>query len=452
MGDIRDGEVVEVKGSAAKPYELRNTGGVYSCSCPAWRNQNVPIEQRSCKHLRGLRGDAAEDARILAAGGTPGASGRKTRPKGAAPVVHEDTPEVVDDASDGAPVLLAERWDGVLDPTGWWMSEKLDGVRAYWDGTCLRSRLGNELMAPDWFLEGLPSSALDGELWAGRRQFQRAVSIVRRQDRGEAWREISFVVFDAPTLDAGFEQRLDHCRRILDSTRWPHLSAHDHRRCDGIDALRGELARIEGLGGEGLMLREPGSRYVAGRSTTLLKVKSFRDAEAVVIGHTAGQGRHEGRVGALVVERPGGTRFSVGTGLSDAQRAAPPPIGATITYRYQELTDAGVPRFPSFVGVRDDVRLPRPVSAPPPPTAPRPVTQTQPASTPAAGTRRFEFSDGSSNKFWEVAVAGSDMVVTFGRIGTAGQSKTKAFPSPVTANAEAEKLVAEKTGKGYRPA
>jgi DNA ligase 1 len=216
MRDLADGERYEMEGSAATPYELRNAGGVYSCTCPAWRNQGGAIERRTCKHLRKLRGDAAEDARIAAAGGRI----ERERPRRAKPSPTAETPaaEPADTAAEedaGAPVLLAERWDGAEDPTGWWMSEKLDGVRAYWDGQSLSSRLGNAFIAPDWFTAGLPSTSLDGELWAGRRQFQRAVSIVRRQDRSELWREISFVVFDAPTLEAPFEERLALCRELL---------------------------------------------------------------------------------------------------------------------------------------------------------------------------------------------------------------------------------------------
>src|SRR6185369_4443334 len=102
------------------------------------------------------------------------------------------------------------------------------------------------------------------------------------------------------------------------------------------------------------MLRQPGSMYVAGRSATLLKVKTFHDAEAVVVGHQAGAGRHKGRMGALLVKLPDGTDFAIGTGFSDREREQPPSIGATVTFRYQELSDAGVPRFPSWVGVRHD--------------------------------------------------------------------------------------------------
>jgi DNA ligase-1 len=144
------------------------------------------------------------------------------------------------------------------------------------------------------------------------------------------------------------------CDELMARIRPEFAQAHPHLVCTGSEHLRTELARVEALGGEGLMLRQPASRYIAGRSTTLLKVKSFLDAEARVVGHTRGTGRHAGRLGALEVELPNGIRFSVGTGLSDAERDQPPAIGALITFRYQELSNDGVPRFPSFVGVRDD--------------------------------------------------------------------------------------------------
>ncbi len=436
MADLQDGEVFEMQGSAVAPYELKNTGGVYSCTCPAWRNQSVPIERRTCKHLRRLRGDADEEARVAAAGGSI-QSPRATKTELGAPGVDEE--------EGGAPVLLAERWDGVQDPTGWWMSEKLDGVRAYWDGKVFLSRLGNQYLAPDWFVAGLPPTPLDGELWVGRKQFQRTVSIVRRQDKSESWKDVAFVVFDAPELDAPFEERLAHCRTLLEASRPPHARVHEHEPCGGIEALRTELARIEAQGGEGLMLRKPGSRYVAGRSATLLKVKSFLDAEARVIDHLPGAGRHKGRLGALVVEASDGTRFSVGTGFSDAERASPPPVGSVITYRYQELSTGGVPRFPSFVGLRDDV----PFVPAPPPSGPAAKTIPPPAPVGSSGRRRFEMADGTSNKFWEIEVRDADLTVCFGRIGTAGQTKTKSFPSAAAAEAEAARLVSEKTSKGY---
>ena len=339
MPDLEDGESIEVQGSGSARYVLKNVGEVYSCTCPAWRNQSLGIEKRTCKHLKALRGAAVEAARV----GAP-----VTGKAAAAPAK----------ATEGPPLLLANPWDNDQDLTGWWMSEKLDGVRAYWDGTTFQSRLGNRYHAPGWFTAGLPETPLDGELWGGRKRFQRTISVVRRQDQSDHWKEISFVVFDAPAMDAPFEERLARCRAQLEEGKPPHAKVLDHEVCRGLDHLREELRRVEALGGEGLMLRRAGSLYEVGRSSSLLKVKSFFDAEALVIEHLAGEGRHKGRLGALLVDLADGTRFSVGTGFSDAERKSPPKAGAIITFRYQELSEAGVPRFPSYVGVRTDVRWP----------------------------------------------------------------------------------------------
>jgi DNA ligase-1 len=256
-------------------------------------------------------------------------------------------------------LLLAHPWDSTTDLTGWWMSEKLDGVRAWWDGAGkFLSRQGNIYHAPAWFTAGLPSVPLDGELWLDRKAFQRTVSIVRRHDQSEHWRQISFVVFDAPAATGSFEARQKSLLEMFNESFLPYARVLEQERCGGIGHLQAELARVESLGGEGLMLRQPGSQYEAGRSSTLLKLKRFHDAEGRVVEHVPGKGRHAGRLGAVVVALPNGLTFSVGTGFTDAQRQSPPPVGSIVTYRYQELTDRGVPRFPSFVRVRSDVETP----------------------------------------------------------------------------------------------
>ena len=247
------------------------------------------------------------------------------------------------------------------------MSEKLDGVRAFWDGRQFLSRQGNLYHAPDWFLEGLPAVPLDGELWLDRKAFQRTVSIVRRQDKGEQWRAMRYLIFDAPAATGPFEERVEFLQDGVRGWRNEFVTIHEHTLCRDVGHLRDELRRIESLGGEGLMLREPGSRYVAGRSTTLLKVKTFHDAEATIVRHEPGKGKHQGRLGALTVQLPNGKEFSVGTGFSDRQREQPPPVGSLITFRYQELSDAGIPRFPSFIGLRSDVH--RSTAKPPQPVA-----------------------------------------------------------------------------------
>jgi DNA ligase-1 len=336
---LAEGVEVTVQGSSST-YTLSRSGAVTMCSCPAWRNQGAAIDRRTCKHLRAYLGDAVESARVGAA-----PPKRAAASGGRAQAVKKDS---------APPILLAHKWELTHDPTGWWMSEKLDGLRAYWDGTRFLSRLGNTFVAPAWFTEQLPTEVLDGELWAGRKRFGRANGIVRSGAGSDEWKGVSFVVFDAPNATGGFEDRIAHARQLL-ANHATHARVLDHDVCSGLDHLRAELARVEGLGGEGLMLRKPGSSYAVGRSTTLLKVKTFHDAEARVIGHAPGTGKHEGRLGALVCQLPSGATFNVGTGFSDAEREAPPAIGSAITFRYQELSDDGVPRFPSYVGERVDV-------------------------------------------------------------------------------------------------
>ncbi len=428
MPDLKDGETAEVKGSAREPYIIKNVGGVYSCTCPAWRNQSIGIERRTCKHIRALRGEAAEQERL----GSLAPAAPKTAKEG-----EENAPKL----------LLAESWDNAADLSGWWMSEKLDGVRAWWDGKQFLSRLGNVYHAPDWFTAGLPAVPLDGELWLDRKAFQRTVSIVRRQDKSDHWKQIKYVLFDAPAVSGPFEERQKALAELIRQHRPQYASVLDQVGCTGIEALKMELARVEALGGEGLMLRQPGSSYQAGRSPTLLKVKSFHDAEGRVVEHLPGKGRHEGRLGAVVVELPNGLTFSVGTGFSDSQRESPPAVGSTITYRYQELTERGVPRFPSFV--RAAAEAPQPKTVASIPTRSKAV-QAKPKPTATAMKRYFEFVEGSSSKFWEIAQDGKDVTVRFGRIGISGQTQTKTLADADAATKHAEKLVKEKTEKGYK--
>jgi DNA ligase-1 len=257
------------------------------------------------------------------------------------------------------PLLLAHVWTPEVDPTGWWMSEKLDGVRAYWDGKTFRTRLGGTYEAPEWFTEGLPDCPLDGELWAGRGNFLRAVSIAKKKDLApefsDRWTELSYVVFDSPSQwDYSFERRQEELSHLVGPPRCMHSVRLNQTPCKGLLHLREELAIVEAKGGEGLMLRQPGSLYEAKRSRTLLKVKTFLDAEATVVSYEPGKGKHKGRMGAVNVCTPDGREFSVGTGFDDKERESPPPIGCTLQYSYQELSKYGIPRFPVFLRIREE--------------------------------------------------------------------------------------------------
>ena len=251
-------------------------------------------------------------------------------------------------------LLLANVWSPAVDPTGWWVSEKYDGLRGYWDGRKLWSRKGQAIVAPGYFLAELPAGvALDGELWMGRGKFEEAISTVLSQTPDERWKRMSFMVFDAPQAEGSFEKRMEFLRATLPKEN-QFVKLVLQERCKGAAQLIAERDRVVALGGEGLMLRKPESEYEAGRSPTLLKVKPLEDAEATVMAHFPGKGKYEGKLGSLRVRTAEGREFSIGSGFTDAQRAAPPPVGTVITYRYRGVTAKGLPRFPSFLRVRRD--------------------------------------------------------------------------------------------------
>lgn len=248
---------------------------------------------------------------------------------------------------------LANVYRGEVDLAHYWVSEKLDGVRARWDGEALYSRRGNRFNAPGWFVAGFPEVALDGELWMGRGTFEILSGAVRRQTPDDqSWRRIRFMVFDLPESSAPFDQRLVELRAILDGAPPSRIALVRQFRVSGEAELMAALDRVVAEGGEGLMLRDGRSRYRGGRNDDLLKLKTYEDAEAVVVGHLPGKGKFAGMMGSLLVETPDGHRFRIGTGFSDAERRDPPPVGATVTYQYTGRTANGIPRFASFLRIR----------------------------------------------------------------------------------------------------
>ena len=250
-------------------------------------------------------------------------------------------------------ILLAEVYRNQVDVTRYLVSEKLDGVRAVWDGKTLRFRSGREINAPQWFLEGLPKRSLDGELWLGRGTFERLSGIVRRDVPDDAeWSQVRYMIFELPGGEGDFRQRAEQIRQLVRQANVSWLREIEQLPVVDRDSLQKRLNEVVKAGGEGLMLHRADALYETGRSDTLLKVKPWEDAEAVVIAHLPGKGKHAGRLGALRVRADDGREFSLGTGLSDAQRDNPPAIGATVTYRYRDLTRHGLPRFASFLRVR----------------------------------------------------------------------------------------------------
>jgi DNA ligase-1 len=252
-------------------------------------------------------------------------------------------------------LMLADVYRQGVPLDDYWVSEKYDGVRGYWDGSALWTRGGERVAAPAWFTAPLPRMPLDGELWAGRGRFALAVSTVRSQTPNDlAWREMRFMVFDLPKQPGDFTTRLAALRKLLPIVGAPWVVPVAQERATTHEALHALMDKTVQMGGEGLVLHRGASLYRGERNADLLKVKPYDDAEARVVAHLEGKGRHAGRLGALLVEMPDGQRFRLGGGFTDAQRDDPPPIGAWITYRYNGTHPGGLPRFARFLRVRED--------------------------------------------------------------------------------------------------
>ena len=256
---------------------------------------------------------------------------------------------------DAPRLLLARDAPDDIDPHGYLVSEKYDGVRALWDGRMLRFRSGLVVAAPAWFTAGLPAQPLDGELWLDRGRFETVSAIVRRHEpRDGEWRSLRYMLFELPDAPGDFAARASALQRLVVASRFESLAAVEQTTIPDRRAHRARLDEVVRAGGEGLMLHRADAPYESGRNETLLKLKPVHDADAIVMGHIGGRGKHAGRLGALWVRNVQGVRFALGSGFTDAQRTDPPPIGATVTYTYRGMTAAGTPRFATFLRVRAD--------------------------------------------------------------------------------------------------
>ena len=255
------------------------------------------------------------------------------------------------------PLMLANAYHSGVVLSDYWVSEKYDGVRGYWDGEKLLTRGGERIAAPVWFTANWPKTSMDGELWAGRGQFAKALSTVRQQMPDDAaWRTMRFMVFDLPTQQEPFIERIPVLNGLVSQIDQPWVQAVSQSKVLTHQALKNLLLASTKQGAEGLMLHRSASLYKGQRSDDLMKVKMHEDTEARVIAHIPGKGKYAGVLGALLVEMPaaGGRpaqRFKLGTGFTDAQRQSPPALGVLVTYRFRGLNEGGIPRFASFMRV-----------------------------------------------------------------------------------------------------
>jgi DNA ligase-1 len=252
-------------------------------------------------------------------------------------------------------IQLANIYHQDIDIKNYLVSEKLDGVRGYWNGKDLISKEGKIFLVPKWFPADFPSEHLEGELWIDRGKFEMVSGIVRTENPdNQDWQKIHFMLFDMPKYPGTFVQRLNAMKNLVANSHSKYLRIIPQSRIYDHQSLIKLLNETVKNGGEGLMLHREDSLYSATRNDDLLKLKTYEDAEAKVLAIIKGKGKYQKMMGAILVENEEGIKFKIGGGFSDEQRSNPPAIGSIITYKYFGKTKDGKPRFASFMRVREE--------------------------------------------------------------------------------------------------
>lgn len=253
-------------------------------------------------------------------------------------------------------VQLATRFSEDAHAEDYLISEKYDGIRAIWTGERLITRQGNPIHAPAWFTDKWPNVWLDGELWSKRNDFEFVMSTVRKNKPIDSeWRKIHYMVFDAPDKEKTmpFEERSQRYTQIVNEMNLPHVLPIKQFTVANNQALHQVLDEYVRKGAEGLILHRKSAQFESGRTDNLLKLKPYLEADAKVIEILNGAGKYDGMMGSVLVEMPSGLRFKIGSGFSDEERRFPPSVGESIIYKYHGLTERGIPRFASFVRLRN---------------------------------------------------------------------------------------------------
>jgi DNA ligase-1 len=248
----------------------------------------------------------------------------------------------------------AENYKETTNISQYWLSEKLDGIRGYWDGKQLLTRQGNLIYSPEWFTQNWPDNVVDGELWIKRDHFQQTLSCVRKKHIDEyCWKFVRFMMFDLPEHPGTFTERITAMQKLTKAVNSPFLSMVKQFKLETTAQLNQTLNKIVKNNGEGLMLHHGSAYYHVGRTANIMKLKKHLDAEAVVIAHIEGKGKYRGMLGALQVKTVEGVIFKIGSGFNDKERHQPPAIGSSISFKYNGKTRAGIPRFARFFRVRE---------------------------------------------------------------------------------------------------
>ncbi|OOF59913.1 DNA ligase [Rodentibacter myodis] len=242
-------------------------------------------------------------------------------------------------------VMLLQNYDN-QSVEGWVMSEKLDGVRGYWDGKQLLTRQNQRLSPPAYFVKDFPPFAIDGELFSERNHFEEIASITK-SFKGERWEKLKLYVFDVPDAKGNLFERLAVLKTYLAEHPTPYIQIIEQIPVRDKAHLYEFLSEVESKLGEGVVVRNPNAPYERKRSSQILKLKTAHDEECTVIAHHKGRGQFENVMGSLTCKNDRG-EFKIGSGFNFKERENPPPIGSTITYKYRGLTHSGKPRFATY--------------------------------------------------------------------------------------------------------
>lgn len=246
-------------------------------------------------------------------------------------------------------LFLLKTYHENANVTGWVMSEKLDGIRAFWDGERLISRGGKTLTPPSWFTQHFPSFPIDGELWTKRADFETISSIVNSRQANERWQQVTYQIFDVPNQRGGLLKRLHVLQRHLQQHPTPYIHILKQTPINNKKHLLDFLNRVTNHHGEGVVARDPTKQYQTGRLSSALKLKKHSDTECTIIKILAGKGKYQNKMGAVLCRTSQGKSLKIGSGFSDAQRASPPKVGSQITFKYYGLTKKGNYRFPIYL-------------------------------------------------------------------------------------------------------
>lgn len=235
-------------------------------------------------------------------------------------------------------------------------SEKLDGVRAYWDGKNLYSKGGKLLTPPSFFTQNFPPFPIEGELWSKRGDFEKIVGIIKSKTNPQQWKELKFYIFEVPYQTGGILERLEFLQTYLHTSPAPFIQIIPQFQVTTLKALNETLLTLSKEGAEGLVIRDKTLPYYTGRTKSAMKLKLYQDRECKITAYIQGKGKFENQVGAIEC-LDGEVKFKIGSGMNEDFRKNPPKIGTIITYKYFGLNKNKKPKFPVFLRIRSDENL-----------------------------------------------------------------------------------------------